>query len=301
VKNSKLVSYKLKVQSDPIYVAITAVDFGANESSLDDSERSSFGPVQAMSNIVKANSETKISAGFDSNTYIQIPAGTFDNQETIDILWPDDATFQIIDEANNFLDKSYIDSQIDTNFVDTVRVFKASSSKLRKAVTITLSYTDVTEMTNTTEILSQNDERQFRIFRLNEASRLPRWELAAGQQKVDTIQNTVSTQVNGFGVFRIARLKLPSNLDKVVVYPNPFIPSQSINGYITFKNLTENATIQIYSVDGDKVKTIDKIGGGDEAMWNALNDKDEIVASGTYIFFIQNELDTFTGKIIILR
>jgi hypothetical protein len=301
VKNSKLVSYKLKVQSDPIYVAITAVDFGANESLLDDSERSSFGPVQAMSNIVKANSETKISAGFDSNTYIQIPADAFDNQETINILWPDDATFQTIDDANNYLDKSYIDSQIDTNFADSVRVFKASSSKLRKAVTITLSYTDVTEMTNTTDILSQNDERQFRIFRLNEASRLPRWELVAGQQKVDTVQNTISTQVNSFGVFRIAKLKLPENLDKVVVYPNPFIPSQSINGYITFKNLTENATIQIYSVDGEKVKTIDKIGGGDEATWNALNDKDEIVTSGTYIFFIQNELDTFTGKIIILR
>ncbi|MDQ1317873.1 MAG: Fibronectin type-III protein, partial [Candidatus Poribacteria bacterium] len=301
VKNSKFISYRLKVQSEPIYVAITAVDFGANESSLDDSERSAFGPVQAVSNVVKANAETRISAGFDSNTYIQIPAGAFDNQETMDILWPDDATFQIIDEANNFLDKSYIDSQIDTNFADTVRIFKASSSKLRKAVTITLSYTDITEMTNTPDILSQNDERQFRIFRLNEASRVPRWELAAGQQKVDTIQNTVSTQVNSFGVFRIARLKLPDNLDKVIVYPNPFIPSQSINGHITFKNLTENATIQIYSVDGEKVKTINKISGGDEATWNALNDKDETVASGTYIFFIQNELDTFTGKIIILR
>jgi len=94
-------------------------------------------------------------------------------------------------------------------------------------------------MTNTPDILSQNDERQFRIFKLNEDSRLPKWELAAGQQKVDTIQNTVSTQVNSFGVFRIARLKLPDNLDKVVVYPNPFIPSQSVNGHITFKNLTK--------------------------------------------------------------
>jgi len=124
VKNSKLVSYRLKVQSEPIYVAITAVDFGANESLLDDSERSVFGPVQAVSNVVKANAETKISAGFDSNTYIQISAGTFDNQETMDIIWPDDATFQIIGEANNFLDKSYIDSQIDNNFADTVRIFK---------------------------------------------------------------------------------------------------------------------------------------------------------------------------------
>jgi len=300
-KNDKLVSYKLKVQSEPIYVAVTAVDLDENESSLDDSEKSVFGPVQAVSNIIKTNINTKIFAGFDSNTFIQISADTFDDQETVDILWPDDATFQIIDEANKFPDNSHIDPQIDANFANTVRVFQSSSPKLRKEVTITLSYPDVTTMTNTPDILSQSDERQFRIFKLNEVSRVPIWELSASQQKVDTIQNTVSAQVNSFGVFRIARLKLPNNLDKVVVYPNPFIPSQSISGHITFKNLTENATIHIYSVDGEKVKTIDKIGGGDEVTWDAVNDEGDPVASGTYVFVIQSDLDTFTGKIIILR
>jgi len=312
VKNTQFVKFKLKVPSEPVYVAITAVDFGANESSLDEFGNSVMGFVQAVSNIVKVNTNTQIFAGFDSDTSVLIPTGTFESQETVDILWPDAATFQKIDEANKFLETSHIDPAIDFNFSDTVREFKTSNSLLRRAVTITLSYSDVTEMKNS-ETLSQDSERQFRIFRLNDASRLPKWELVSGQQKVDTIQNIVSAHVDRFGfgvsgasapeigVFRIAKLQLPVNLNKVIVYPNPFIPSQSISGYITFRNLTENVTIQIYSVDGKKVKAIEKIGGGDDATWNALNDSGDEVASGTYVFVIQNGLDTFTGKIIILR
>ncbi|HGE70303.1 TPA: T9SS type A sorting domain-containing protein, partial [Candidatus Poribacteria bacterium] len=64
---------------------------------------------------------------------------------------------------------------------------------------------------------------------------------------------------------------------------------------------TENATIQIFSIDGKKVKTIEKIGGGDEVKWDVHNDKDEELASGTYIFVIKSETDTFTGKITVLR
>lgn len=301
IKNSKFLTYRLKVPPKLIYIAITAVDFGGNESSLDESGNSVIGFVQAVSNIVKTNSDTTIFAGFDFNTSVFIPAGTFNNQETIDIFFPDDVTFQKIDEANRFLDRSHIDSSIDSDFANTVRQFKSSSTRLYKPVTITLSYPDATEIKNVTDQLMQKDELKFRIFRLNESSRLPRWELVPGQQKIDTIQNTISVQVNIFGVFRVARLKLPENLDKVVVFPNPFIPSKSISGKITFKNLTENATIQIFSIDGKKVKTIEKIGGGDEVKWDVHNDKDEELASGTYIFVIKSETDTFTGKITILR
>jgi hypothetical protein len=301
IKNTKFVTFRLEVSAEPIYLAITAVDFGGNESSLDESNNSIIGFVQAVSNVIKINSDTNIIAGFDANTSVLIPAGTFDNQETIDIFFPDDATFQKIDEANSFLEKSHIDSTIDSSFADTVRLFQSSSSRLRKSVTITLSYPDASIIKDSTELLSQNDELKFRIFKLNEVSRLPRWELVAGQQEVDSVQNTVSVQIDAFGVFRVAKLKLPENLDKVVVFPNPFIPSQSISGRITFKNLTENATIQIFSIDGQKVKTIEKNGGGDEVKWDAHNDKDEELVSGTYIFVIKNEVDAWTGKITILR
>jgi flagellar hook assembly protein FlgD len=108
-------------------------------------------------------------------------------------------------------------------------------------------------------------------------------------------------QVDKLGIFRVAKLKLPENLDRVVVYPNPFIPSQSINGYITFRNLTENITIHIYSLDGREVAVIEKIGGGDRATWNALNKNNEEVASGTYIYVVQNESQKSIGKIVIMR
>jgi len=199
------------------------------------------------------------------------------------------------------LEKSHIDPFVDRNFAETVRLFESSSSKLSKQVTISLTYPDASDMQNTPEILGQEDERSFRIFRLNEASRVPKWELVTGQQQVDIVQNIVSAKVNTFGVFRVARLKLPENLEKVVVYPNPFIPSQSINGYITFRNLTENVTIRIYSLDGREVKSIEKIGEGDRATWNGLNNNNEEVASGTYVYVIQNESQKQIGKIVIMR
>ncbi len=301
IKDNRFLTYRLKVPPKLIYIAITAVDFGGNESSLDESGNSVIGFVQAVSNIVKTNSDTTIFAGFDVNTSIFIPSGTFNSQETVDILFPDDVTFQKIDEANRFLERSHIDPVIDLDFANTVRQFKSSSSRLYKPVTITLSYPDASEIKSVSDQLMQKDELKFRVFRLNESSRLSRWELVSGQQKIDTIQNTISVKVDTFGVFRVARLKLPENLDKLVVYPNPFIPSQSISGKITFKNLTENATIQIFSIDGKKVKTIEKIGGGDEVKWDVHNDKGEELSSGTYIFVIKSETDTFTGKITILK
>jgi flagellar hook assembly protein FlgD len=76
---------------------------------------------------------------------------------------------------------------------------------------------------------------------------------------------------------------------------------QSINGYITFKNLTENVTLQIYNMAGEKVQTIQKISGGDEVIWDARNSEGEEVASGTYVCVIQSAEDTFVGKVVILR
>ena len=119
---------------------------------------------------------------------------------------------------------------------------------------------------------------------------------------MDTVKRTVSVKVSKLGVFRVARLKLPEKLDNVVVYPNPFIPSQSINGYITFKNLTENVTIQIYDMAGHHIRAIETQQGGDvEARWDARNKKDEEVASGTYVFVIQSDSARYVGKVVIMR
>jgi len=304
-----VVSYRLYSTADLVsfYVAVTAVDFGGNPSALDALGRSTAGPVQSVPNIVKAGLSTTIFAGFDPDTSLFVPAGAISDQATVDILLPDGSTQRSIEEANMFLDRSHIDPQIDSYFADKVRDFRTNAVSIRQPVTLTLSYPDVTEIQSSASAslafdMSQNDELSFRIFRLNAAARIPRWEFVSGPQDVNTSRNTISVQVRQLGVFRVARLKMPENLDRVVVYPNPFIPSQSISGHITFKNLTENFTIQIYDIAGRHVRTIEKeAGGGDEAMWDVRNSEDEEVASGTYVFVIQGDGDTYVGKIVVLR
>lgn len=310
-KQDSVMLYELHPPADlgSFYVAVTAVDFGGNSSELDRSGRSVSDLVQAVSNKVEAGQSTTIAAGFDPYTSVFIPSGAISSGETVDILWPDESTQENVDEANRFLEGSHIDSQMDSYFIDTAREFEASTPNIFQPVEITLSYPDITEMqaqanvgSNIVFALTQDDELSFRIFRLNEASRIPRWELVSGEQEVNSLSNTVSVEVTKLGIFRVARLKLPESLNDVVVYPNPFIPSQSISGYITFKNLTQNATIQMFDMAGRRVRTIDKeIAGGDEARWDVRNSEGEAVASGTYIFFIQSQEDTFTGKLIILR
>jgi hypothetical protein len=302
--------YELNTPSDLVwfYVAMTAVDFEGNTSELGMAGRSVKGPVQSVSNAVAAASDSRIYAGFDPDTWVLIPAGAMRGGETVDILLPDETTQQDVEEANLFLERWHIDPYIDPVFSETVREFRSSTANVFKPATITLSYPDISEMQVSTSVgsdvissLSQDDEENFRIFRLNVSARVPRWDFIQASQVVDTVQNTVSTQVRSFGVFRIAWLRLPENLDDLVVYPNPFIPSQSISGHITFKNLTENVDIQVYNLAGERVRTIRKLGGGDEAIWDTRNEEGEEVASGTYIFVVQGDEDTYTGKVIILR
>ena len=53
---------------------------------------------------------------------------------------------------------------------------------------------------------------------------------------------------------------------------------------------------------GRRVKTINKVtGGGDEAIWDVRNSEGDEVASGTYVFVIQSQEDTFAGKVMVLR
>jgi hypothetical protein len=319
-----LASYQLHTPADRVdfYVAVTAVDYGGNASVLDDAGGSFAGPVQSVSNVIRPGLDAVISAGFDPLTSVLIPAGAVSDWETIDILWPEESVEEI-EEADQFLEKAHIDYEVDFHFADTIREFRARASRARRPdltysepIRVTLSYADVTEfagMDPNVRPLSQDDELSFRIFRLNDMARIPRWELVPGPQEVDQLQNTVSVFLSPISIFRetdfqsrcvlrIARLKLPENLDKVVVYPNPFIPSQAISGYITFKNLTENFTIQLYDMAGRHIRTIpDEVGGGDQAMWDVRNSAGDEVASGTYVFVIQSDEDTYMGKIIILR
>lgn len=84
------------------------------------------------------------------------------------------------------------------------------------------------------------------------------------------------------------------------VYPNPCTLREACNG-ITFTRLTLHATIHIYTVSGEKVKTIEKTNNIDSVGWDLRNEAGARVASGLYLYVIKGEGSTKQGKIVVAR
>ncbi|MCH8293368.1 T9SS type A sorting domain-containing protein, partial [Candidatus Poribacteria bacterium] len=280
------------------YVAIAAVDFGGNLSGLDSDGGSVFGPVQSVSNTIRATARTTISAGFDPTTKIVLPPRAALDGQTIDIFIPtDEMLLEQIDEANHFLVEAHIDEQIDDEFQNTVREFLINgNNKFSTPAELTLSYP-----AETRPALSPEIENDLRIFSLNTKGRVPRWELVGGVQRVNREERTVTAFVDTLTTFRVARLKLPDTLSNVVVVPNPFIPEQSVSRQVTFLNLTANAIIEIYTLNGARVwsKTVENATG--TATWDGRNQSGIEVASGLYIYVVRSDVDKFIGRLMVMR
>jgi hypothetical protein len=106
-------------------------------------------------------------------------------------------------------------------------------------------------------------------------------------------------------------------LDSVYVVPNPFhIKSQRLYnlspGIIQFVGLPAQCRIRIYTQNGDRVSTIyHKLEDPprDIEDWNLLSDSDQFLASGLYIFVIDQAKDgqgnalntTKVDKFVIIR
>jgi hypothetical protein len=109
----------------------------------------------------------------------------------------------------------------------------------------------------------------------------------------------------------------PVSTLKIFVAPNPYVfgdPARNFgtsNPYaVEFRNLPETATIRIYTLAGDLVRTIqhapDSRGNvyGSEP-WDQKTDSGLMVAPGLYVYHVQPNVPgingTFTGKLMIIR
>ncbi|MBI4056033.1 MAG: Ig-like domain-containing protein [Elusimicrobia bacterium] len=94
---------------------------------------------------------------------------------------------------------------------------------------------------------------------------------------------------------------LDSSLSSVFAYPVPYIPSKQSTRSITFQNLSSRATIRIFTVSGDLVTTIEETDGDGRTAWDVKNHKGQDVASGLYIYLIQNGSEKFKGELIVVK
>lgn len=107
-----------------------------------------------------------------------------------------------------------------------------------------------------------------------------------------------------------------SSLD-VYVVPNPYVFNDTQRSFgindpfrMEFRNLPERATIRIYTISGDLVRTIRH--GPDErgnlsgtAVWDQKTDSGLLAAPGLYIYRVESDTEGlsggFTGKLMIVR
>lgn len=121
------------------------------------------------------------------------------------------------------------------------------------------------------------------------------WEADWVKGDVTTIlyDNPIQLGVDNFTFTTTAPSALAEDLDLIKVWPNPYFgynPEERtpLNNYIHFINLPNEATINIYSLAGQLVRTLEH-SGGQEEIWNAQNSFNVLVASGVYIAVVSTD------------
>ena len=116
----------------------------------------------------------------------------------------------------------------------------------------------------------------------------------------------VSVDVRSFSVYALMGGGF-YDLSDVYAYPVPYKPNDGLSttgdetSGITFTNLSTEAEIKIYTITGELVKKLTHKGGFVEEWYPVENEKGKKVASGVYVYYIKNDREHKSGKIMIIR
>ena len=94
-----------------------------------------------------------------------------------------------------------------------------------------------------------------------------------------------------------------ANLASAHAYPVPYRPSLG-HSKIIFTGLTQKVVVTIYTIKGERVKTLNKNDLTAALDWSPVANEDgQMVASGLYLFTIKDSAtgEKKTGKIIVIR
>jgi len=106
--------------------------------------------------------------------------------------------------------------------------------------------------------------------------------------------------VEGLAVFALLQMVPAASLDATRVYPNPFRPSVNSQG-ITFDGLTASARIKIFNIAGELVRQLTDTAGTGVVRWDGSNESGSMLASGTYIAYVEGAAGTKKIKFALIR
>ena len=92
----------------------------------------------------------------------------------------------------------------------------------------------------------------------------------------------------------------------VKVYPNPWIPDSKGGSHGDYKGVNfdglsnKGGTTYIHNATGELVRKLSWPEGEISVKWNGRNDRGEYVASGVYIWVV-NDGGTKSGKVVVIR
>ena len=222
-------------------------------------------------------SQIDVIATATDNTSIEIINNPYAGTLTLTInTEPDKANFAVADQN--------LPKGVDiSGLAEAVREFKlCHEDDITKGTTtgkfkITIPYSAA---------IMEDRVKGLRIFWMNPDTK--KWELVGGI--VDTTNHTVTVEVTHLSIFRVAILvRIPPQ--NIIVYPNP-----TKEGWITFTRLTERVSVRIFNMAGELVYGEQEHTANDKAewTWDCKNNDGEKVASGVYIYTIQ---DSVSGHI----
>jgi hypothetical protein len=117
--------------------------------------------------------------------------------------------------------------------------------------------------------------------------------------RVNTVDNTVTAEIDHFSLYQIVGAAVPSSLDNVKIFPNPFRPSLGHTS-VTISNVPANSRVRLYTVAGERVKELSADAAG-MARWDGTNDSGQKAASGLYFVLVQGAGDKNRLRLVVQR
>jgi hypothetical protein len=198
-----------------------------------------------------------------------VPAGTFGQNVMLTI-----STATVPGSNTRTIKGSDIDFEITNNL----------GLQPRKTITITVQFrtSDIVGLVESKLMLAYYDD--------------PNNRLVTVPSTVNSSMNTITALDNHLSRFEVVQLASAGTLSAAKAYPIPFNPT---HGKMTFDNLTEDATIRIFTIAGQLVRTVGNTAGNGRALWDGTNDSGATLASGIYIAIVEDASASKQLKIAI--
>jgi hypothetical protein len=97
-----------------------------------------------------------------------------------------------------------------------------------------------------------------------------------------------------------------NDYDHIHVVPNPYLANASWENSegvrkLQFVNLPEECTIRIYTLAGELIRTLSHTNGTGTEDWNMVSEAGRGIASGLYLYNVESQYGSYTGKFAVIK